>query len=50
MRICPRGATLATAAPGNGLATAQLGANLSLELPTETPPGTYRAVLTLTAI
>jgi hypothetical protein len=44
------GATLATAAPGTGLGTARLGAELRLELPTETPPGTYRAVLTLTAI
>jgi surface-anchored protein len=44
------GATLATAAPGSGLGTARLGADLRLELPTETPPGTYRAVLTLTAI
>lgn len=44
------GATLATPPPGSGLGTARLGANLRLELPTETPPGTYRAVLTLTAI
>jgi hypothetical protein len=44
------GATLATAAPGSGLGTARLGGELRLELPTETPPGTYRAVLTLTAI
>jgi surface-anchored protein len=44
------GATLATAAPGSGLGTARLGAELRLELPTETRPGTYRAVLTLTAI
>jgi surface-anchored protein len=44
------GATLATAAPGTGLGTARLGGELRLELPTQTPPGTYRAVLTLTAI
>jgi surface-anchored protein len=44
------GATLATAAPGGGLGTARLGAGLRLELPTETAPGIYRAVLTLTAI
>lgn len=44
------GATLAAAAPGAGLGTARLGGALRLELPTETPPGTYRAALTLTAI
>lgn len=44
------GATLAIAAPGSGLGTARLGADLRLELPSETPPGTYRGVLTLTAI
>ena len=42
--------TLATAAPGSGLGTTRLGADLRLACLTETTPGTYRAVLTLTAI
>ena len=42
--------TLASTAPGFGLGTAQLGANLSLNVPTTTTAGTYTATLTLTAI
>jgi subtilisin family serine protease len=41
---------LANAAPGSGAGTARLGAGLRLEVPVETPPGVYIAVLTLTAI
>lgn len=44
------GATLATADAGSGRGTASLGAGLTLHVPTETPPGTYSAVLTLTTI
>jgi surface-anchored protein len=43
-------ARLASAPAGAGLGTAVLGAGLRLELPTQTPPGRYQAVLTLTAI
>ncbi|MFC0508872.1 choice-of-anchor M domain-containing protein [Micromonospora costi] len=43
-------AALGSAASGAGRGTAQLGAGLRLSLPTETPAGTYRATLTLTAI
>jgi surface-anchored protein len=43
-------ARLASAPHGTGLGTAVLGAGLRLELPTETSPGQYRALLTLTVI
>ncbi|MFG2820016.1 substrate-binding domain-containing protein [Kitasatospora sp. NPDC048365] len=39
-----------TLATGTGPGTARLGATLLLDVPTSTPAGTYRAVLTLTAI
>jgi DNA-binding beta-propeller fold protein YncE len=42
--------TLASAPAGAGLGVATLGAGLRLEVPTSTPPGTYSAVLTVTAI
>ncbi len=42
--------TLASAPSGSGRGTATLGAGLDLEAPTETEPGTYTALLTLTAI
>jgi hypothetical protein len=42
--------TLASTAPGFGLGTAHLGANLALNVPTTTTAGTYTATLTLTAI
>jgi len=42
--------TLASTAAGAGLGTAQLGANLTLNVPTTTTAGTYTATLTLTAI
>ncbi|MBP2337253.1 surface-anchored protein [Saccharothrix coeruleofusca] len=41
---------LGTAAAGAGRGTAQLGAELSLEAPADLAPGTYRALLILTAI
>jgi len=41
---------LGSAPAGAGRGTAELTAGLRLELPTETPPGTYTAILTLTAI
>ncbi|MFB6398478.1 choice-of-anchor M domain-containing protein [Polymorphospora lycopeni] len=41
---------LATAPGGAGRGTAELSAGLRLSVPTETPPGTYTATLTLTAI
>ena len=44
------GAVLGSAPAGGGRGTAQLGAQLRLELPTETGAGTYAATLTLTAI
>jgi surface-anchored protein len=44
------GAVLAAAPTGTGRGTAQLGADLRLELPTDTPAGQYTATLTLTAI
>jgi surface-anchored protein len=43
-------ARLAGAPDGIGLGTAVLGAGLRLELPTQTPPGQYQALLTLTVI
>lgn len=43
-------AQLAGAPAGSGLGTAVLGADLRLELPTQTPPGQYQALLTLTVI
>ncbi len=42
--------TLASAPAGAGRGTATLGAGLDLLAPSETPPGTYTALLTLTAI
>jgi hypothetical protein len=39
---------LAVAAPGAGLGTAQLDANLSLTVPSSTPAGNYSGTLTLT--
>lgn len=44
------GAVLGSAPAGGGRGTARLGAELRLELPTETGAGTYTATLTLTAI
>lgn len=41
---------LATGTSGAGTGTASLGADLNLKLPASTPPGTYSATLTLTAI
>lgn len=42
--------TLGTTLAGAGAGTAVLGAGLALQVPVTTPPGTYTAVLTLTAI
>lgn len=42
--------SLASATAGNGLGSAELGAGLDLEVPTDTPAGVYRALLTITAI
>lgn len=44
------GAVLGSAPAGSGRGTARLGADLKLELPTDTAAGTYTATLTLTAI
>jgi hypothetical protein len=44
------GAVLGSAPAGSGRGTARLGAELRLELPTDTGAGTYTATLTLTAI
>ncbi|GHJ45662.1 phosphate ABC transporter substrate-binding protein PstS [Catellatospora sp. TT07R-123] len=44
------GATLATAAPLGGNGTTMVGAELTLNAPTSTPPGTYSATLTFTVI
>lgn len=44
------GAQLASAASGQGRGTAELGAELDIEVPTDVPAGEYSAVLTLTAI
>lgn len=44
----PRG--LASAEEGAGTGSAVLGAGLDLQIPVETAPGTYTAVLTITAI
>ena len=41
---------LASTAPGSGTGTAQVGAELSLDVPTSVPAGVYEATLTLTAI
>jgi hypothetical protein len=41
---------LAVAAPGNGLGTANLGANLDLRIPDTSPQGLYSSTLTLTLI
>jgi len=43
-------AILAQAPGGFGMGTARLGARLSLDVPTSTRPGTYRATLTYTLI
>ncbi|MBM9469334.1 choice-of-anchor M domain-containing protein [Nakamurella leprariae] len=42
--------TLVTAPAGAGLGTATAGGQLDLHVPTDTEPGTYTALLTLTAI
>lgn len=42
--------TLASAAPGSGLGTARLGADLELQVDTSIQPGTYRALITFTAL
>ncbi|GAA1139148.1 ABC-type phosphate transport system substrate-binding protein [Kitasatospora gansuensis] len=39
-----------TLSTGTGPGTTRAGADLTLEIPTSTPPGTYTSVLTLTAI
>nr|WP_246017008.1 choice-of-anchor M domain-containing protein [Micromonospora pisi] len=44
------GAVLGSAPAGSGRGTARFGADLRLELPTDTTAGTYVATLTLTAI
>lgn len=44
------GSTLASSSAGHAPGTATLGADLDLRLPASTPPGTYSAVLTLTAL
>jgi hypothetical protein len=44
------GATLATAAAGQGTGTTELGAGLTLRAPSGTPSGRYTATLTLTAM
>jgi surface-anchored protein len=44
------GGVLGQAPAGSGRGTARLGADLKLELPTDTAAGTYTATLTLTAI
>ncbi|MGE3621328.1 MAG: choice-of-anchor M domain-containing protein [Acidimicrobiia bacterium] len=41
---------LASAPSGSGFGTADLGGGLELHVPTSTDPGTYTAVLTLTAV
>ena len=41
---------LASATDGHGAGSATLGAGLDLRVPAETAPGTYSALLTLTAI
>lgn len=41
---------LASAPQDAGIGTAELSADLTLEMPTETPAGTYTATLTVTAI
>ncbi|MDR7325289.1 hypothetical protein [Catenuloplanes niger] len=43
-------ATLADAAGGHGRGTASVGAGLDLRLPLTTPPGSYTATLTVTAL
>ncbi len=42
--------TLSSAAPGNGLGTAQVGASLTLWIPDTSPPGGYTSTLTLTLV
>lgn len=44
------GGSLGSAGSGDGRGTTIFGADLDLQIPTETDPGTYTAVLTLTAI
>lgn len=43
-------ATLASAGPGHEPGSATVGAELDLQLPIDTPPDTYTAVLTITAV
>jgi len=45
-----QGARLASAAAGQGTGTTQLGAGLNLQAPPDTPAGSYRATLTITAV
>lgn len=40
---------LASAGTGAGFGTSQLGADLTLTIPSNAPSGSYQAVLTLTA-
>lgn len=42
--------TLGSASAGEGVGTAELGAGLNLQVPLDTPPGEYTAVLTITVI
>jgi len=42
-------AVLASAAPGGGVGTSTLGANLTLDIPTGVPAGSYSAFLSMTA-
>lgn len=42
--------TLASAAPGGGFGTSELGAGLAIEAPTSLKPGTYTATITFTVI
>jgi len=44
------GTVLGSAAAGAGRGTAVLGAELELHVPTDTPPGTYTAVITVTVL
>jgi hypothetical protein len=44
------GSLLANAAPRHGLGTTTLGADLDLQAPASTPPGSYSATMTVTAI
>jgi hypothetical protein len=44
------GGTLATATNGHAVGNAELGADLLLKVPAETPAGTYTATLTVTLL